>query len=708
MAKRAVEHIFTGTTTPYTAYDSTRTTLGALIQQRTGAGALDNFAGPMPLGIARPMEASTPITVAFPHVISFSSTIDWVFLAENSAAAATRRIVLYTYNKTTSQFTWNGFITLTFPTATTHAIRGFRMSRELYTVGTASVSGTAVTGSGTAWQASNLSVGSRIGFGSTDPTAITTWFEISAIGSDTSITLSASAGSIGSGTYVIEDLRCVVSTTNATLTNGGVFIAKGLRFENFAAGGFTIPAATTVDNIRAVYWLADAVTLTNTTACGLAIGSRNSWTNQLIYVIDGLTTTCRVYAYNIRASLASLSAGRSVSAFTLVTGAQTPVGTVSQLNNGRVDTLAHGPGSGVESLYFVTTTRIYRAALTNITSGNTTWQSDVMVEVPPGSTTTFPVTSALTSIEVAGNIDRLIVMSSGAAGARSYVTQYNTISNPMDHIFLVDTKQQDQSTASGGTAPHPSILATSFSVWSEGGIAYLCKNGTAAATNTVYTLPLSAHWTYAGTGTNQRLVTPSMPTPNATKFLRAYLSDKQYYGDAELGVPAEPVRMYYRTAGITDNSGSWTLIDDNGDLTGAVAATEIQLMIEFKILGLTCLPSRVYNVCVVYEDDTTLSNFQPSVGQSSTADKRFAWRFASPFGGTVPRLRVRLFDAVSGGLLADDDSVSQSGSWEKSTDGGATWGAYNTTDKTNETTYIRFTPASLADNIRVRSLLTLF
>jgi hypothetical protein len=166
--------------------------------------------------------------------------------------------------------------------------------------------------------------------------------------------------------------------------------------------------------------------------------------------------------------------------------------------------------------------------------------------------------------------------------------------------------------------------------------------------------------------------------------------------------------MYYRTAGINDDSGSWTLIDDNGDLTGAVAATEIQLMLEFKILGLTCLPSRVYNVCVVYEDDTTLSNYQPSVGQSSTTDKRFAWRFASAFGGTVPRLRVRLFDAVSGGLLADDDSVTQSGSWEKSTDGGSTWGAYNTTDKTNETTYIRFTPASLADNIRVRSLLTLY
>jgi hypothetical protein len=81
----------------------------------------------------------------------FSDDIDWVFLADNATAAATRRIVFYEYNKTTSEFTWKGFITLIYPAATNHTIRGFRVVRELYTTGTVGVSGTAVTGSGSAW-----------------------------------------------------------------------------------------------------------------------------------------------------------------------------------------------------------------------------------------------------------------------------------------------------------------------------------------------------------------------------------------------------------------------------------------------------------------------------------------------------------------------------------------------------------------------------
>ena len=109
----------------------------------------------------------------------------------------------------------------------------------------------------------------------------------------------------------------------------------------------------------------------------------------------------------------------------------------------------------------------------------------------------------------------------------------------------------------------------------------------------------------------------------------------------------------------------------------------------------------------LYEDLTTDSHYQPSVAQSSTANKRFAWRFSTAFGSTVPTLRLRLYDAVSGGTLLDDTTVAAaSGTWEKSTDGGSNWTAYNTTDKGNDTTYIRYTPTSLGDNIKVRALLT--
>ena len=707
MAKRAIEHIFTGETVAYASYDPTKTTLGTLIQQRTGVTNLEKFAGPMPIAFARPMEASTSIAVAFPHVIVYNSDIDWIFLIEVSTAAATRRIIKYTYTKSTGVFNWDGFILVTFPTATAHTVRGFRMTRDFHTSGTAAVSGTTVTGSGTTWSTDGVAVGSRIGFGSTDPTSISTWYEVSAVGGDTSITLTATGGTIADGPYVIEELRAVISTSNATTTNGGLFVVKGLRESTFAVAGTTIPAATTVDNIRAVYWLADAGTVTNTIACGVGTEDRDSFSQHFVYVIDGTTTTNRVYKYNVRASLSGLASGKSTSAFVLVTGAQTPTGTVSQANNGRIGILGHGPADSIESLFFVTTTRVYRAAISGITSGNTTWQTDAMVEVPPGGIVTYPATSVLSSVEIAGSIDRLIVMSTGAAGARSYVTKYNTISDPFDHIFLSDDKQYDQSTTDSGAVSHPSMSVLPFSVWSEAGVCYMQRISTVAATSQLYAIPLSAHWTYASGTPNQQLITPELSTADATTLTRVYVNAAVQLGSGTFGLPTEPYRLYYRTSGITDNSGVWTLLDDTKNLTGITPGSSIQFMFEFRMFGLTAIPGRIYSISLVYEDDTTDSHYQPSVGQSSTASKVFAWRFSTVFGGVVPALRIRLYNAENGSEILDDNTTdSDYGEWEKSTNDGGAWGAYDSTDKTNETTYIRYTPTNIADNIKVRALLT--
>src|SRR5262249_37134665 len=102
---------------------------------------------------------------------------------------------------------------------------------------------------------------------------------------------------------------------------------------------------------------------------------------------------------------------------------------------------------------------------------------------------------------------------------------------------------------------------------------------------------------------------------------------------------------------------------------------------------------------------STDGHFQPSVGYSSTSASQFAWRFSTAFGTAVPKMRIRLYNAISGGLLVDDDSVTQSGTWQKSTDG-STWHAYDSVDLANNTTYIRYPPASLGSGISVRALLT--
>ena len=165
----------------------------------------------MPIAVSRPMEASVAIPYSFPWAMRWSETAtdqkDWIFQADIATAAATRRLGMWEYDRLTAVLNYVGFLTITFPgTSEAKTIRGLRMSYEKYSTGTVAASDTAVTGSGTAWQTNRCCVGNRIGFGSTDPNAITTWYEISAMASDTGITLATSAGTVTAGTpYVIED-----------------------------------------------------------------------------------------------------------------------------------------------------------------------------------------------------------------------------------------------------------------------------------------------------------------------------------------------------------------------------------------------------------------------------------------------------------------------------------------------------------------------
>ncbi len=702
MSIKAINFKFNGPTTAITSYDSTVTNIGTLIKQYSGATNEDVFAGPAKIGLARPMEASTAIPGIYPHVITYNSDIDYVFLADNATAAATRRFVFYTYYKNTSTFVWNGFITVTFPTATNHTIRGFRVIKEVYSVGTISGSGTSITGSGTTWTTDRLCVGSRIGFGSQNPELISTWYEITAIGSNTGITVDSSVGTINSGTdYIIEDLRIVVSTTNATTTNGGLFLIKGLRLENFTIAGTNISAAASTDNVRACYWLADASTVTNTTAGGAAIEEKDSWTSQNVYVLNA--TGSKVFVYNFRKNL-TLSSGKDTTSLVLSTGNQAVSGTLSQTNNGRVGILSHGPGAGIESLYYVTSTRVYRSSLSAITNGSITWQSDVMIEVPPGSASTYPATGALTAVEIAGDVDRLVITSTGTAGARSYVSEYNTNSTPFNHIFLADDKQYDQSLADSNSVIHPAINASPMAAWSQNGILYLARVATTPALNQIYTIPIGAHQTYAQTN-NQMLITPKIDISDSNKLYNFIVNSISRLGSDTLSLSTESFRKYYRTSGIVDNTGTWILLDDTGDLTG-VSGTEIQFMFAFRILGTSCIPARIFGFALIYEDNTTDSHYEPSVGNSSVVNRIFSYRQKSAWGSNIPHMRIRIYNAVSGALILDDDTNSNSfGSFEYSIDGGSSWASWDSSQD-NTSNYIRYAASSLPSSIRVRALLT--
>lgn len=713
MSKLAIESRLGSLTSyilPTGAYAQTQLGLTNLIRQYTGANSDDKFAGPIPVGIFRPITTALAIPATFPWAMAWSADIDWVFFADGATGANTRRIQMATFDRRTSAFDFKGAINITFPTgATAHTIRGFRMDYQTYSTGTAATNGTAVTGTSTAWLASGISVGSRIGFGSTDPNAITTWYDVTARTNDTTITLGSSAGIIADGAYVIEELRAIMVTTNATAANGGLFIVKGLSYSAFTGGPTAISAATNVDNIRACYWLKDADTVTMQAVIGIGLDTKTSWTAQDLYVLNTVANPV-CYKYNIRADLTAgtgLASGISKMAYTLVTGAHgAPSGTVSQSNNCRLETIAHGPGSGQKCLYFTTTTKQYRTAdVVNITAGSVTWAGDSLAENPPGTTNTFAVTNTINSTDYSSIIDRFVLSTSN----KQYLSKHVTDGSPMERVFTSNNTQLNQVIADPTLTPYPASTQAYYSCWTNAGVLYLTQIGTTATTNIVYSIPIGADWEYVAT-TNQRLIFPTCATLNATSFTRVYINTVKVLGGdtlTNLGSSPEGVKLYYRTSGISDNSGAWTELSFSGDLTNVPPADEIQFSATFKTVSNLCIPDRITGLCLIYEDGSTDSHYQPSVGNSNISTSTFAWRFSTAFGSSVPRLKIQLFNAVTGaGPLVDDDSTTQTGTWEKSTDGGSNWVAYDTNDKANDITYIRFTPASLGANIRVRAQLS--
>jgi len=790
MGKVAVEHIFTGTTTGITTYDANLTMLSSLYKQSTGATAQDNYVSLLPSSMVNIADVANT-TYSYPYVHQWSSNIFWVFMATTVAAAATRTFGLFEYNLSANTTTWKGFITLQgTQLAGNKTVRGLRAYVYETTGGTVSATASStITGSGTAFQTDRIAVGARIGFGSTDPTQISTWYEITAIASDISLTIGNTVTVSAGSSYVIEEIRVYFLQTNATLQNGGLYIIKGLNFSTFTLGGTTITESTTTDNIRASYLLKDfapsTVTISNaspgvvtlashglrlndavhftttgglplplatatiyyvtstslaantftvsTTINGAAINTTTagsgvhtlhsgmsvlggglgidepvSATEHYIYLLNSevTNTNARLVKYNVRAALTPNSANGATGALSLRTTPLTVTGTISVINNGRLFTVQHGSASGIKSIYFATTTRIYRCTESTILDNSTTFLSDQMIEIPPGGlgNAAYTLTSAMASVDYSSTLDRLLIITtSGRFGV--YAAQYNTSgSQQFDKIFGTNMNRYKLGITPVGTVDGLFPQAT-LTIWSEGGLFFSAPISTTTGLNWLLVYPGGGDG-YFASYSNQRVITPKMATPNASKLYRAYVENSDYLGSYQLGFPPEPFRVYFRTSGIDDNSGSWTEVPESGDLSSFAASTYIQFMLELDSLGEVCAPTKVYAVTCLYDDSTTDVHYQPSIKYSDYVNKRFAWWFALAWGSTVPTLRVLLYDANTNNLLVDDNTASPTGTFEKSTDDGSTWGAYNTTDRANATTYIRYTPASLGDNIKVKFILT--
>ena len=663
--KVAFEQIFNGSLEELpvgATYDASKINVGKHTgQYNLGSGEADKFIGPCPVGVANFGESSLAIPSAFVHPVQITDDLFWIFGSDIATAAATRRTQLWTFVPSTNTYTLQGAITHTFPGSGNVTVRGIRAILTNVTSGTASVSGTAVTGTGTTWN-TGICVGSRIGFGSTDPNLITTWYEISAVGSNTSITLTSSAGTITDGTYVIQDLMIVLANTNATPTNGGIFVTKGLRYENFTNPATSIPAAVSTDKIRANYWLKDAATVTNTVIGGCALGDFTSLTEQYVYSTNGAATTLTLYRYNIRAALSSLSSGAQTLTGTdiLITGNQTVTGNVLQTNNGRVGTLTHGSGSGVPSLYLLTTTRIVRVALTNITSGNTTFVSDQMSEVLPGGVNTNVAAATFTALDISSSLDKLLITGAASTGTL-YITDYYTDGSQIDRRAGCLTLQLPSANRDTDSPIFlHNILSNVPFIWVEDGwLFWVYTQGVTTNINALSIYPLAADYLFQSE-VNNRIILPKITLGSTpAKLYRVLVNAAQNLGDFTMGVSPDMYKLQIRTSGIDDNSGSWTDVLQNGDISGQGTPQDIQFAFVFRTLGVVLLPARILSLSLIYETDDALpSQYRWNFSDFDTTDGTFAWIQTVLFGGSLTTHTIEIYRSDTNALVLTQASTS--------------------------------------------------
>jgi hypothetical protein len=586
-------------------YNPSKLNLGPLIQKYTGEKHYDNFIGPkkvyhIPLDY---IGNWTDIIRAF----EYNDDFNYVLTYYSSSAGQFKQLFLFKHFKKIEEFLYVGRLDLILSPAVSMNNYG-NVLAELYnhTNGTISTSGNSVTGTNTTWVSDRIAVGARIGFGSTEARYITTWYNITAINSNTSITIDASAGAINSNTpYIIEELRIMASSrqTVSPFNQAGLYVAKGLHFGLFRIFlGNSIPMATTVDNQRAVYRLTHPTAPPN----DMYIGTDEKYTNTVHYVYGNnfiTSRTTRFYKFNVRASLTDLSSGTSTAAVLAMTANVVA-------NNGQLYhlTRVHTPKTGK-----------YAGRNIMVVPDNS-WSYIIDVDKIKNNSTDFI-------------LERLRFM---RAGGETYATletrsspDYNVYDNNLDLYFgsinrqlvlyridyILNVGLVDKfGSAVAGTMhegliyKHP-INGDFNYIWnipvyqnSDEGLHYI--NVHLGRKNSVLVYPMYAE-SYLAASTKNRLVLPKMATINASVYKKVFVNNSLNLYDEGYGIRPDAYKLFVRTLGIDDDTGQWTLLENN-DLTNIQPADYIQFMFEFKIFKKIMIASRLYSLSLSYDTNENL------------------------------------------------------------------------------------------------------
>jgi uncharacterized delta-60 repeat protein len=179
MARKLIEYKIADTdTVSYSNYNPNKTVLGPMMYKTTGSSVNDYYMGPPSLAWDNISQDTGLSGFGLPFAMRYTDNIDIIFTNSWSVAGGTYRVAAYSFNKETSVYTYLGMINANTHNTSSSNWGSPVASINYYTAGTVSVTGFSVSGTSTNWGDNQINAGNRIGFGSTNPTEITTWYEI--------------------------------------------------------------------------------------------------------------------------------------------------------------------------------------------------------------------------------------------------------------------------------------------------------------------------------------------------------------------------------------------------------------------------------------------------------------------------------------------------------------------------------------------------
>jgi hypothetical protein len=548
----------------------------------------------------------------FIRAVKISENIIWIFILRYHASGSNiRGIEFFTFNRSSWSVTWNGSLNITFNSNQAAGDIDFDIMYEKTTEGyVETVDGSfLISGTNTVFLDRKISINSRIGFGSNDPTKISQWFTISEIISNTKLTINGVPNVIGKYVrYVIEEIRFVVATNV-----NGLYYVKGIVPEDFRVNNpiNTIAVSAGLDRRKLVYNLRDANTNSFVNITGIAIGPKIDENTQYLYVRNSRVSVfndTKFFVFNLRKDLTVVN-NYDITAFSFSSGFLPSLNRQGYFyglkyikpKSGiykdkdllmfrmQYDILLVEPHKIIKDgkYYFDTSYTLSRGSIPYVRSYDSQNTPDFHYD---------PYTDSFIWSPYGDRPLNISNLSTGMEEPRWFHMGYAFSSD----LFKKNIRDYSHHLTGGGQKYLSSVDGILF--LSNYQVQYQYPNMTH-----MHVYPIGSDCDLPSESEN-RVICPKISTINFSKLTRLQVDNQHMTGEnPDFSLPNDPYRVFYRTEGIEDNSGAWTKLTEDFTLSHINLKTHIQFMFNFK-QGLTLIPARVYSYALVGEKLELLPN----------------------------------------------------------------------------------------------------